>query len=100
MKSFFFYAIALGFVLISMNAISDDNDSRKVRNLVLEKEIVSLESLLPDIRKHGDLKLLEIELEEKDDRLVYEVELLDKDGRVYEILYDARTGQELEFDVD
>lgn len=83
-----------------MTAISDDNESRKVRKLVLEKEIVSLESLLPAIRKHGDFKLLEIELEEEGDILVYEVELLDKNGRVYEIHYDARTGQELALDDD
>jgi uncharacterized membrane protein YkoI len=90
----------LSFALISVAAISDDNDSRKVRNLVLEKEIISLESLMPSIRKHGDLKLLEIELEEEDDKLIYEVELLDKEGRVYEIRYDAKTGQELEFGDD
>ena len=98
MKPLYYYFGALSFALLSMSAISDDNDSRKVRNMVLEKEIVSLDSLLPAIRKHGDFKLLEIELEEEDDNLVYEVELLDKEGRVYEIRYDARTGKELSND--
>jgi len=98
MKPLYYYFGALSFALVSMTAISDDNDSRKVRNMVLEKEIVSLDSLLPAIRKHGNFKLLEIELEEEDDKLIYEVELLDKEGRVYEIRYDARTGKELSND--
>jgi uncharacterized membrane protein YkoI len=100
MKSIYYYFGALSFALVSMSAISDDNDSRKVRRLVQENEIVSLESLMPSIRKHGDLKLLEIELEEENDKLIYEVELLDKEGRVYEIRYDARTGHELELGDD
>ena len=99
MKSIY-YIGALIFALVSMSAISDDNDSRKVRKLVQENEIVSLESLMPAIRSHGDWKLLEIELEEEDNKLIYEVELLDKEGRVYEIQYDARTGQELSISDD
>ena len=98
MKSLCYYFGALSFALVSMSAISDDNDSRKVRNMMLEKEIVSLESLLPAIRKHGNFKLLEIELEEEDGKLIYEVELLDTEGRVYEVRYDARTGKELSND--
>ncbi len=95
-----YYIGALIFALVSMSAISDDNDSRKVRKLVQENEIVSLESLMPAIRSHGDWKILEIELEEEDNKLIYEVELLDKEGRVYEIRYDARTGQELDISDD
>ena len=79
---------------LSLMARADD-DSKEVRRLVLEKEIVPLESLMPSIRSHGDWTLLEIELEHEGDRLIYEVELLDEDGRVYEIRYDAKTGQEL-----
>ena len=93
--------VALILVLISTSlsfmAVADD-DSKEVRRLVLEKEIVSLESLMSSIRQHGDWKLLEVELEHDDDMLIYEVEFLDKEGRVYEIRYDARTGQELSND--
>ncbi len=94
MKYMYFF-IATCFALVSISAISDDNDSKRVRRLVQEKKIISLESLMPSIRKHGDFKVLEIELDEDDGKLVYEVELLDKEGRVYEIKYDARTGQEI-----
>ena len=79
---------------LSLMARADD-DSKEVRRLVMEKEIIPLERLLPSIRRHGDWKLLEIELEQDDDKLIYEVELLDDQGRVYEIRYDAKTGQEL-----
>lgn len=79
---------------LSLMARADD-DSKEVRRLVLEKEIVPLESLMHSIRQHGDWKLLEIELEQEDGKLVYEVELLDEKGRVYELYYDAKTGLEL-----
>ena len=79
---------------LSLMARADD-DSKEVRRLMLEKEIVPLESLMPSIRSHGDWKILEIELEHDDDKLIYEVELLDEQGRVYEIRYDAKTGKEL-----
>lgn len=91
--------VATCFALVSISAISDDNDSKRVRRLVQEKKIISLESLMPSIRKQGDFKVLEIELDEDDGKLVYEVELLDKEGRVYEIKYDARTGQELDLEL-
>ncbi|MDQ7072595.1 MAG: PepSY domain-containing protein [Gammaproteobacteria bacterium] len=96
MKSIYYYFGALSFVLVSMSANSDDNGSNKVRKLVQEKEIVSLESLMTSIRRHGNWTLLEIELEEEDDKLIYEVELLDGEGQVHEIRYNAKTGQELD----
>ena len=46
---------------LSLMARADD-DSKEVRRLVMEKEIMPLERLLPSIRRHGDWKLLEIEL--------------------------------------
>lgn len=84
------------FVVSSLSLMARaGDDSKEVRRLMLEKEIVSLESLMPSIRSHGDWKILEIELEQDDGKLIYEVELLDEEGRVYEIRYDAKTGQEL-----
>jgi len=43
----------------------------------------------------GTLRLLEAELENKKDRLIYELEFVDEQGVVRELLFDARTGEAL-----
>lgn len=52
------------------------------------------------LKRHGGARLLEVELEEDDGRLVYEVELLGADGVVRELELDARSGQLLKDEVD
>ena len=82
-------------LLISFSVYSD-NDNDKARSLLEGGQIVSLETLLQSIRHHGDWRILEIELKAHDDFLIYEVELLDQQGRVHELEFDAKTGQELD----
>ena len=72
-----------------------DNDNDRAKILLERGQIVSLERLLANIRQHGDWQILELELDERDDRLIYEVELLDQQGKVHKLNYDAKTGQEL-----
>jgi len=56
-----------------------------------------LEKLLQQVTDTGSgpLRLLEAELENKKDRLVYELEFIDEQGVVRELLFDARTGEAL-----
>ncbi|MBE0439173.1 MAG: hypothetical protein IBX57_05260 [Gammaproteobacteria bacterium] len=88
------YLIALVLSLVSLSAYSD-SDNKRARELHLRGEIVSLESLLPTIRQYGDWPILEIELEQKHDVLLYEIELLDDQGRVQKLRFDAKTGKEI-----
>lgn len=94
MKSRYYILVALGMALVSLSAFSD-SDNNRARDLHLRGEIVSLESLLPAIHNYGDWQILEIELEDSHDKLIYEIELLDEKGRGRKLKFDASTGEEL-----
>jgi uncharacterized membrane protein YkoI len=83
------------FVILVSPLLMADNDNDRAKILLERGQIVSLERLLANIRQHGDWQILELELDERDDRLIYEVELLDQQGKVHKLNYDAKTGQEL-----
>lgn len=80
-------------VLSPLLMADDDNDRAKI--LLEQGQIVSLDILLANIRQHGDWQILELELDEHQERLIYEVELLDQQGNVHKLNYDAKTGQEI-----
>lgn len=82
-------------VILLSPLLMADNDNDRAKILLERGQIVSLELLLANIRQHGDWQILELELDERDDRLIYEVELLDQQGKVHKLNYDAKTGQEL-----
>lgn len=86
--------------LIGANANTNawaDDDHERARELVKRGEIMSLAELLQQVDRleGGKLRLLEAELENKKDRLVYELEFIDEQGVVRELLFDARTGEAL-----
>ncbi|UUY07667.1 PepSY domain-containing protein [Pseudomonas sp. J452] len=63
--------------------------------------ILSLEQLVQTaLDRYPGSRLLEAELEEEDDVLVYEVELLSTDGTVRELELDARDGRILKDEVE
>ncbi|MGL5148443.1 MAG: PepSY domain-containing protein [Plesiomonas shigelloides] len=49
-------------------------------------------------RLHG--RLLDVEVKQKQERILYELEILRDDGIVYEINIDAKTGEWLKEEVD
>ena len=81
---------------IGSNVWADD-DQERVRELVKSGEIMPLEQLLQKVisQEMAKLRLLEVELEHEDGRLVYELELVDEQGVVRELLFDAKTGEAL-----
>ena len=86
--------------LIGANANTNawaDDDHERARELVKRGEIMSLAELLQQVDRleGGKLRLLEAELENKKDRLVYELEFIDEQGVVRELLFDAKTGEAL-----
>lgn len=94
--------LALGLALgsFSVPALAGDLEYREMRKLRQSGEIRPLAELLEKAQAVHQGELLEAELEEHDDALVYEIELLTPDGEVWELFFDARTGELLESDSD
>ncbi len=75
-------------------------DHERARRLVEEGAIVPLEALIEKARTIRPGRLLEVEFEQKDGRLIYELELLDGEGLVWELNFDAKSGELLEQSID
>lgn len=93
--------LTLSLALAATPAIARDLDQDEALALREEGLILSLEHLLGDVRdRHPGGRLLEAELEEEDDVLIYEIELLTADGVARELELDARTGALIKDEVD
>ena len=68
-------------------------EHEKVRVLQQQGDILSLEQILESARQHHDGRVLETELEKKRGGYVYEVEMVDSAGQVWEMKFDAGTGE-------
>ena len=66
-----------------------------VRAISQRGDILSLEQILRRAGEQHAGRLLESELEQKNGAYVYEIELVDGQGRVWEMKFDARTGEML-----
>ncbi len=92
-----------GLLLLALNgsASARDLDQDEALRLRQAGHILPLEQLLGLALQHyPGATLLEAELEEEDDILVYEVELLTPQGVVRELELDARDGRILKDEVD
>lgn len=70
-----------------------DHEQEEVRSLTQQGDILPLEQILEAARQRHAGKILETELEREDDRYIYEIELLDEGGAVWEMEFDATTGE-------
>ena len=64
-----------------------------VRSMAEAGDILSLEQILQYARQQHTGRVLEAELEEKRGGLVYEIEILGDSGEVWEMNFDARSGE-------
>lgn len=76
-----------------MQVAQADDDYIEARRLQNQGEILSLESILKNIRIKFPGKILEVELENEDGHIYYEIEILGKDGIVREIYINAKNGK-------
>ena len=67
--------------------------SPDARKLLEQGKVLPLEIIIVESRKYKDGRILEVELEKHRQKLVYEIELITKDGIVWELYFDAETGQ-------
>ena len=93
--------VALILAVLALDAQARDLDQDEALKLRREGVIQPLEMLMePALGRYPGAVLLEAELEEEDDVLVYEVELLTADGTVRELELDARDGRILKDEVE
>ncbi|WP_374761345.1 PepSY domain-containing protein [Pseudomonas sp. sp1636] len=90
-------------LLLALNGTAGARDLDQDEALRLRREglILPLEQLMRTaLQRYPGATLLEAELEEEDDILVYELELLTSRGVVRELELDARDGRILKDEVD
>ena len=75
-------------------------DIDEIRDLRRSGQLVTLESLIVQVRNDYPGEILEIELDDEDGRYIYEVEVIGEDGSEIELEIDAGTGEVLETDID
>lgn len=84
--------------MVAMN--SGHADSSMARKLVKQGEILPLEDIIAQVKKIHTGRILEVELEKKHQQLVYEIELITDEGIVWELYFNARTGQLIKSEQD
>lgn len=86
-------AVTLLAVPLAPMAAGDDRpDHDRARTALQRGEVLPLRDIVARAEAAFPGRLLEVELEEKDDAIVYDIELLSPDGRLIKLRYDARTG--------
>lgn len=77
-----------------------EDDHVTARRLRESGQILPLEQILERARARQPGQVLETELERKRDVYIYEVDILDADGWVWELKFDARTGELIKLERD
>jgi uncharacterized membrane protein YkoI len=83
---------ASGTVVLARDDDDDDNPALAAQ-LVQRGEILSLEQILQSLPPEHRGKMLKSELDHERNRYVYEVEIRDDRGIVWEMEFDAKTGE-------
>lgn len=86
----------LAALLLTLLASAPRADQDRAYELARSGEILPLEQVLQHQRRDRPGRILEVELEQEEGRPVYELELLDAKGQVWELHYDAVSGERLE----
>lgn len=70
------------------------------RTLREQGEILDLEVIIEKAKQEVDGRLIELEFEREGGHYIYELEMLGNQGRVWELKFDARTGELIEKEED
>ena len=88
-------AVLAALVVSAANPAAAADDHSDAMRLRRSGEILPLQEVLKRSPRRGGERVLDVELERKQDGYVYEVESLDKKGRVRKDYYDAKTGNRM-----
>lgn len=83
------FTTLLALATVSTHAGESHDDARKLSEA---GDIRPLEQILQQAQQAHPGRTLEAELERKGERYVYEIKTVDPQGNVWEMKYDARTG--------
>jgi len=87
-------------ILSPTHSVLADDDYIEAKRLRDVGEILSLEEILKNVRRTYPGRILEVELENEQGRIMYEVEILGDDSIVREVYIDARSGELLSAEED
>ncbi len=80
-------------LLVPLQPVQADDDYIEARRLFESGEILPLEAILEKVRQVFPGRVLEVELENEDRKVVYEMEILGDDGVIREVYVDAKSGE-------
>jgi uncharacterized membrane protein YkoI len=92
--------ILLSAVIIGWLSLSQADTHDHAKALQEQGDILPLETILDNARKDYPGKVIEVELESEYGAYLYELEILDQQGKVWELEYDARSGELLKKELD
>lgn len=87
--------IAFSLLIIASGVVFSEEDHDRAKILRERGEIRPLPEIIEKAQKEHPGQIIEVELEEEKGKIIYEVELLDTKGIVWEVQYDAKTGERL-----
>jgi uncharacterized membrane protein YkoI len=90
-RTLFGLLIAAPLALASAGLVASDHDDAK--RLKEAGDIQPLEQILAKARAAKPGRVIETELERKAERYVYEIEIVDNAGVVWELKFDAKSGE-------
>ncbi len=80
-------------LLLAVGIAAADSDQDSARELREAGEIMPLETILEKARAAHPGRVLDVELEAEHGRRLYQIEILDQRGTVWEMKFDAATGE-------
>lgn len=95
-----YLVLVIGTVSPSLVIADREPDADTVRQWVEAGKVLPLEELLARHRAKIPGRLLDIEVEQENGRIVYELETVDDRGHVYKVYLDARSGEWLGRELD
>ena len=98
---FLFLALVAG-MTNSPLLYADDTDDLSVQALQWVKDgtVIPFKTLMQRYEKRLNGRLLDLEVERENGRIIYELEIMRSDSVVYEIKIDAQSGEWLEEEVE
>ncbi|WP_138467284.1 PepSY domain-containing protein [Poseidonocella sp. HB161398] len=85
---------------LAATAPAADSDQDRARRALETGAILPLSRILAVVEADTPGRVIEVELEEEDGRLVYEIELVTEDGRLAELEVAAGSGEILDRDYE